>query len=60
MERDYSGFINKPSKPEDDRPFWLRLLSSIRPSIFFDCKKDKDTEDTKRGIGIQIKGGAEF
>lgn len=60
MERDYSGFITNPSKPEDNRPSWLRLLSSLRPSIFFDFKKDKDTKETKRGMGIQIKGGVEF
>lgn len=60
MEKDYSGFITNPSKPEDSRPFWLRLLLSIRPSLFFDSKTDKHTKHTKKGIGFQIKGGAEF
>ena len=60
MKRDYSGFITNPSKPEDNHPSWLRFLSSLRPSIFFDSKKDKDTGETKRGMGVQIKGGVEF
>ena len=42
-------FGQKPKEKEDQRPFWLRLLLSIRPEI----KPSK-----KPYIGI--KGGAEF
>jgi len=39
----------KKEKPEDKRPFWLRLLSSIRPEI----KPGKTPY-------VGIKGKAEF
>lgn len=42
-------FRQKPKKEKDKRPFWLRLLTSIRPEI----KPGKKTY-------IGIKGGAEF
>jgi hypothetical protein len=60
MEKDYSRFINNPSQLRDDRPFWLRLISSLKLSFFIDSKKEKNTDQIKRGVGVQIKGGVEF
>lgn len=59
-EKDYSRFITNPSKKEDDRSFWLRLLLSIRPSLSFSTKKVPSTDDIKRGVKIKITGGADF
>lgn len=59
-EKDYSRFITNPSKKEDDRPFWLRLLLSLRPSLSSSTKKVPDTDDIKRGVKIKITGGADF
>lgn len=42
-------FEGKKEEPEDKRPFWLRLLSSLRPEI----KPGKKTY-------VGIKGEAEF
>ena len=60
MERDYSKFITNPSSKKDERPFWLRLLTSLRPSVFVDYKKEAPGKDPKRVIGIKIEGGTEF
>ena len=60
MERDYSVYIKNPSPLRDDRPFLIRLLSSLRLSFFLDSKKDSSTNKTKKGVGIQVKGGVEF
>ena len=57
MEKDYSDCLKEIGK-EDDRPFWLRLLCSLRPSVFLDSKKDG--EEIKRGVGFEIKGGTDF
>lgn len=60
-ERDYSQYIKNPSTKQDDRPFWLRLLLSIRPSFSFSAKKmPSDTEDALSKIKFKIKGGADF
>lgn len=59
-EKDYSKYIKNPVKKEDDRPFWLRLLLSIRPSLSFSTRKVPSTDDIKRGVKIKITGGADF
>lgn len=60
-EKDYSRFITNPSKKRDDRPFWLRLLLSIKPSISFSTKKiTSSTKDTVDKIKFKIEGGADF
>jgi hypothetical protein len=60
-ERDYSHFINNPSPLQDKRPFWLRLLSSIKFKFSFSNKKPlNDVADVVDGIKINIKGGADF
>lgn len=59
-ERDYSQYVTNPSKKEDDRPFWLRLLLSIRPSISFSAKKIKSANDVQRGATFKISGGTDF
>lgn len=43
-----------PPKKEDPRPFWQRLLSSIRPSVTVKCS------GSKPNVKVEIKGGAEF
>jgi hypothetical protein len=60
-ERDYSHYINNPSSKQDDRPFWLRLLLSIKPSFSFSAKKiPSSVSDVSKGIKFNIKGGADF
>ncbi len=59
-EKDYSHYITNPSKKEDSRPFWLRLLLSIRPAISFSTKKIKSAEDVQKGTKFKISGGADF
>jgi hypothetical protein len=59
-EKDYSKYITNPSKKEDDRPFLVRLLSSIKPSLSFSTRKVPNSEDIKKGIKIKITGGADF
>jgi len=61
MEKDYSGFIKDFPKPEDERPAWLRLITSLRLSFFLDStKKGQGKKDHKGGMGLQMKGGIEF
>lgn len=58
-EKDYSHFINNPTPKQDDRPFWLRLLSSIKLS--FSIKKiPTSTSDITNKTTFKIKGGADF
>jgi len=59
-EKDYSQYITNPSKKEDERPFWLRLLLSIRPAISFSTRKLKSVDDVKKGVSFKISGGADF
>ena len=60
-EKDYSRFVKEIHPKEDDRPFWLRLLLSIRPSFSFSTKKvPSSTEDFVDKIKFKIKGGADF
>jgi len=60
-ERDYSHFINNPVPKQDERPFWLRLLLSIKPSFSFSAKKiPKSASDVANGIQFKIKGGTDF
>jgi hypothetical protein len=59
-EKDYSRFITNPSRKEDDRPFWLRLLLSIRPAISFSAKKINSVDDVKNKVSFKISGGADF
>lgn len=59
-EKDYSQYIKNPSKKEDDRPFWLRLLLSIRPGISFSTRKIPSSDDIKRKVQFKIGGGADF
>ena len=58
-ERDYSQYIKTLSPKEDDRPFWLRLLLSIKPSFSFK-KISTDVSDITKGINFKIKGGTDF
>ena len=60
-EKDYSRFVKELHPKEDDRPFWLRLLLSIRPSFSFSAKKVPSS--LEEGIGkvkFKIKGGTDF
>lgn len=59
-DKDYSRFLKNFSPKEDKRPFWLRLLLSIKPSLSFSTKKIPSSEDIKRGVKIKISGGADF
>ena len=59
-ERDYSKYITNPSKKEDDRPFWLRLLLSIRPAVSFSTRKIKSASDVQKGTTFKISGGTDF
>jgi hypothetical protein len=60
-ERDYSHFINNPVPKQDDRPFWLRLLSSIRASVSFSARNvPENASDTMDKLKFKIKGGADF
>ena len=59
-EKDYSRFITNFSRKEDDRPFWLRLLLSIRPSISFSTRKIKSVGDVQKGTTFKISGGTDF
>jgi hypothetical protein len=61
MGRDYSDYIfQKPSKPQDNRPWWLRLFTSLRPTINIKGKVDKKTKETEVNITVGVKGGIEF
>lgn len=59
-EKDYSQYVTNPSKKEDDRPFWLRLLLSIRPGMSFSTRKVPSAEDIKNRIRFKIGGGTDF
>ena len=60
-ERDYSHFINNPVPKQDERPFWLRLLLSIRASVSFSTKKmPNNVSDVTDKLKFKIKGGADF
>jgi hypothetical protein len=59
-EKDYSKYITNPVPKEDDRPFWLRLLLSLRPSLSFSTKKVPSSDDIKKGVKLKITGGADF
>jgi hypothetical protein len=60
-DRDYSRFVKELHPKEDDRPFWLRLLLSIKPSFSFSAKKiPSSAGDAIDGIKFKIKGGADF
>lgn len=58
MFKDYSQYIFKKPKEEDRRPFWLRLLTSIRPT--FGIKGKASNKSLKTNITIGVKGGADF
>ena len=57
-ERDYSYLVTNPIPKEDGRPFWLRLLLSLRLSIS-PCSKKTSSED-KKGVKFKVSGGADF
>ena len=60
-QKDYSYLVTNITPKEDERPFWLRLLSSIRASVSPCSKKVSSTSDeVKRGLSIKISGGADF
>jgi len=60
-EKDYSRFVTELHPKEDDRPFWLRLLLSIKPSISFSAKKmPSSAGDAIDKMKFKIKGGADF
>lgn len=60
-DKDYSRFVKELHPKEDDRPFWLRLLLSIRPSFSFSAKKmPSSSDELVDKIKIKIKGGADF
>ena len=59
-EKDYSQYVTNPSTKEDNRPFWLRLLTSIRPSMSFSARKIKSSNDVKKGLSFKITGGTDF
>ena len=51
MESAIRHMGDKPVPPEDRRPFWLRLLLSIRAKLLGPSTKPD---------GIEITGGADF
>lgn len=54
MEAAIRGIEEPPVPAQDNRPFWQRLLSSLRISV-------KTGKDLKHPIQeVTIKGGAEF
>lgn len=60
-ERDYSRFVTDITPKEDNRPFWLRLLLSIRPSFKFTTKKIPSSgKDAIDKVKLNITGGASF
>jgi hypothetical protein len=59
--RDYSEYIfQKPPPSQDNRPWWVRLLSSIRPTIGAKGKVDAKTGKKKLDVVIGVKGGVDF
>ncbi len=59
--KDYSEYIFQKPKPNDDeRPWWVRLFSSIRPTIHIKGKINPKTKEVKPNITIGVKGGVEF
>jgi hypothetical protein len=59
--RDYSEYIfKKPAQKQDDRPWWVRLLASIRPTIGIKGKINPKTKQTENNITIGVKGGFDF
>jgi len=58
--KDYSDYIfQKPSKPQDNRPWWQRLLTSLRPTASIKGKVDRSGEN-KINVTIGVKGGFDF
>lgn len=59
--KDYSDYIFQKSKPkQDNRSWWKRLLSSIRPTVGVKGKTDASSGKTKVNVTIGVKGGVEF
>lgn len=59
--KDYSEYIFQKSNPSsDNRPWWQRLLSSIRPTANVKGKVDPKTGKVKHNITIGVKGGFDF
>lgn len=59
--KDYSNYIFTPRpKPQDSRPWWVRLFCSIRPMVGMKGKVDPKTKEVKKDITIGIKGRIEF
>lgn len=61
MAKDYSEYIfQKPKPPQDNRPWWQRLFSSLRPTLGVKGKINPKTKEVKPNITIGVKGGIEF
>lgn len=58
-DHNYSDFVNG-LHPVDNRDALTRLVSSLRPSVAISRKKDENTEEIKKGLEFQIKGGIDF
>jgi len=58
--KDYSRFVTKKTPPVDDRNFFLRLLTSIRPAFGIKGKVDGKSGKIKHNITIGVKGSADF
>ena len=56
MPKDYSQYIIKKPDPVDERPFWIRLLASIRPKISI----IRDKKSDKFGVKVEVSGGTDF
>jgi hypothetical protein len=59
--KDYSDYIfQKPKPKQDNRPWWQRLFSSIRPTINIKGKVDPKNGKINPNITIGVKGGVDF
>ena len=59
--KDYSQYIfQKPRAKVDNRPWWKRLFSSLRPTMGIKGKINTSTKEIKPNITIGVKGGVEF
>ncbi len=60
--KDYSKYIfnNKSLPPQDNRPWWVRLLSSLRPTANIKGGINPQTGKIKHKVTIGVKGGVEF
>jgi len=59
--KDYSEYIfQKPKPPQDNSPWWKRLLTSLRPTANVKGRIDPKTGKVKHNITIGVKGGVEF